>query len=257
MKSNLTKEFYVLIRETKETDELTKFTENFINSHNCYELREYLIKYRTAIDAGTFTITPQERADLDRSIDSTECDLAKIEKKGGLQCCYDKDTHKDIILWPINYCNQAKNQMIKTFKDKIKTDRNTVLTQMCWFNKNYIKQEVTFCGDNSKTEVSTNQTKTDQPTTQNKPEVSTSQNKPEVSTNQNKPQPPKVSDSDLKGWDKYPCLKNYTIKKVSTENGDYTYKVKAYGDHTEYYYLDGTMKIKDADGTVTNKYFEC
>lgn len=252
MKSNLTKEFYILIRESTD-DDLTNWTENFIDSHSCYDLREYLIKYREAVKNKTFTLSNEEMADLNRSIESEDCRVWEIQKKGGLKCCYDQKTKKENTF----ICNMAKDEMKNQLKEKIKSDSKRVALQMCWFNENIIKDpKVTFCKPqtNSNT-ITTNKTEVPTNTKVDSPVNTTTQNKTEISTP--KKEQPKVTDADLKGWDKFPCLKNYTTKKASTENGDYTYKVKAYGDHTEYYYLDGTMKIKDEKGNITTDYFEC
>ena len=255
MKSNLTKEFYILIRESKD-DELTTWTKNFINSHNCYELREFLIKYRDAVKSGKFKITPQEQADLDKAIESEKCGANIVEKEGGLKCCYDNETHKDKWLLFANLCNQAKDKMINELENKIKSNRQRVVEQMCWFNDNYIKDtKVTFCKTQTnsntittnKTEVSTDK-KVDSPVNT----TTTIQNKVE-----NKPQTPKITDADLKGWDKYPCLKQYPTKKKVTADGEYTYKVIAYLDKSKYYLLDGSVITKYKDGKEEKNYFEC
>jgi hypothetical protein len=251
MKSNLTKEFYILIRESKD-DELTTWTENFIEKNTCYQIREYLIKYRDAVNKGTFTLSNQEKSDLTRSIDG-KCNTgflgAPDEKDAGFNCCYN-EKKKDNL-----FCGSAKKKTKETLKEKIKSDPKRVAEQMCWFNDNYIHDTVTFC----KT-----QTNPDSPTT-NKTEVSTDKkvDSPVNTTTtiqnkvENKPQTPKITDADLKGWDKYPCLKQYPTKKKVTADGEYTYKVIAYLDKSKYYLLDGSVITKYKDGKEEKNYFEC
>jgi hypothetical protein len=269
-KNNLTKQFYVSINESS-SDELVTFIENFIDKNSCYQLREYLIKYREAIDAGKFTITDQERADLDRSIDSEECKAVEIMEKGGLKCCYKETTKEDNYL-----CGVAQKKMKKQLTEKVNTDRNTVLTQMCWFNDNYIKDTtVKFCPSNNQTQQGTN-TQTEIGNTQTQQGTNTStevSNQTTTTDDKNKgtveqpkveekpkPKPIEASDEVKTSFDeRYPCLSKLQTKTiVNDDGGEFSYKVEMIDeDETVYYYLSGKCKIKKSDGSVQSKYFHC
>jgi hypothetical protein len=269
-KTNLTKQFYVSINESS-SDELVTFIENFIDKNSCYQLREYLIKYREAIDAGKFTITAQERADLDRSIDSEECKVGEIIEKGGLKCCYKETTKEDNYL-----CGVAQKKMKKQLTEKVNTDRNTVLTQMCWFNDNYIKDTtVKFCPSNNQTQQGTNtqieigNTQTQQGTNtstevSNKTTTTDDKNKGTVEQpkveEKPKPKPIEASDEVKTSFEnKYPCLNKLQTKTIVNDDGsEFSYKVEMIDeDETVYYYLSGKCKIKKSDGSVQSKYFHC